>query len=320
MKMMGDIRYVYLVLLLALPVLLTACSFRDILDDYPVSGIKISFIWEGVDELPEGMRIIFYPKSEEGRMVDDYLSVEGGEVKVPPGRYDLVIYNYNTECVVVEGTGSYETIKARTVPYSDMNATEDMVWGPDPFYVVNMKDIRIEKSDEVLAMEFKPKPVVRHYTFEIKVKGLKNVASIVCNVSGMDDSYCISSGACTSGVAPIYVEAVRGDDVIRGSFSAFSDAEAESTRAAAGVMMRLLLIKVDNTVQEAKVDITEAVGLPSPPDGGGGGGGPATEIEIPIDEEIEVEDVEVPPDGDGGGMDGDVNDWDDETNVELPVV
>ena len=44
----------------------------------------------------------------------------------------------------------------------------------------------------------------------------------------------------------------------------------------------------------------------------------ATDIEIPIDEEIEVDDVEVPPGG-GGGMGGDVGDWDDETDVELPV-
>ena len=49
--------------------------------------------------MPEGMRVIFYPKSEEGRKVESYLSVEGGEVKVPPGRYDMVIYNYNTESV-----------------------------------------------------------------------------------------------------------------------------------------------------------------------------------------------------------------------------
>lgn len=31
-----------------------------------------------------------------------------------------------------------------------------------------------------------------------------------------------------------------------------------------------------------------------------------------------MEDVEVPPSG-GGGIGGDVGDWDDETNVELPV-
>ena len=94
-------KYMFLLLLFGLPVLLAGCDFRDILDEYPVSGVKIKFNWKGVaDKLPEGMRVIFYPKSEEGRKVESYLSVEGGEVKVPPGRYDMVIFNYNTECVL----------------------------------------------------------------------------------------------------------------------------------------------------------------------------------------------------------------------------
>lgn len=37
------------------------------------------------------------------------------------------------------------------------------------------------------------------------------------------------------------------------------------------------------------------------------------------DEKIVVDDVEIPPDESGGGFDGNVSDWDDETNVELPV-
>ena len=133
----------------------------------------------------------------------------------------------------------------------------------------------------------------------------------------MDGSYFISDGTCTSSVAPIYVEANRGDDVLRGSFSAFSASTFTSTRAGGEVTMKLLLIKVDNTVQEVKVDITKAV-APPPPSGGEEEPEPETDIEIPIDEEIEVDDVEVPPGG-GGGIGGDVGDWDDETNVELPV-
>ena len=288
-------QYVFLLLLFGLSVLLAGCDFRDILDDYPVSGVKIKFNWKGVDKLPEGMRVIFYPKSEEGRKVESYLSVEGGEVKVPPGRYDMVIYNYNTESVLIE-------------------TSEKMVWSPDPLYVVSMNDMRIEKSEDVLLMEFQPKLVVKNYSFEIKVKGLKNVASIVCNVDGMNGAYCISNGSCTASIAPIYVEAHKGEDVIRGSFSAFSVSESANTRFTGGVVMKLLLVKVDNTIQETKVDITAAV-VPPPPEEEED---PVTDIEIPIEEEIEVEDVEVPPGG-GGGIGGDVGDWDDETNVELPV-
>ena len=46
----------------------TGCSRRDILDDYPVSGVEVRLDWSGVTEkLPEGVRIIFYPKDEKGR-------------------------------------------------------------------------------------------------------------------------------------------------------------------------------------------------------------------------------------------------------------
>ena len=174
---------VFLLLLLGLSVLLAGCEFRDILDDYPVSGVQIKLDWKGVTEqLPEGMRVIFYPKSEEGRKVENYLSIEGGVVKVPPGYYDMVIYNYNTESVLIRGDGAYETIEAYTGPCTGLNSSEAMVWSPDPLYVVSVKDMKIEKSEKMLLMEFQPKLVVKNYSFEIKVKGLKNVASIICNV------------------------------------------------------------------------------------------------------------------------------------------
>ena len=64
---MRDTRYIILVLLSSL-LMLTGCSRRDILDDYPVSGVEISLDWDGVtDKLPEGVRVIFYRKMEKAR-------------------------------------------------------------------------------------------------------------------------------------------------------------------------------------------------------------------------------------------------------------
>jgi hypothetical protein len=100
---MQDTRYILLVLLSSL-LMLTGCSRRELLDDYPVSGVDIKLDWNGVtDKLPEGVRVIFYPKSAEGRKIDTYLSVRGGKVKVPPGRYSVVAYNYDTETVQIRG-------------------------------------------------------------------------------------------------------------------------------------------------------------------------------------------------------------------------
>ncbi len=148
---MRCINCVFLLLLLGLSVLLVGCEFRDILDDYPVSGVQIKLNWKGVtDQLPEGMRVIFYPKSEEGGKVEGWLAAEGGEVKVPPGDYDIVIYNYNTECVLIRGEKSFETIEAYTGPCTGLNTSETMVWSPDPLYVVSVKDMRIEKNEKML--------------------------------------------------------------------------------------------------------------------------------------------------------------------------
>ena len=61
-KNMKRARYLFLVLFSSLPVM-WGCSRRTLLDDYPVTGINISLNWEGVtDHLPEGVRVIFYPK------------------------------------------------------------------------------------------------------------------------------------------------------------------------------------------------------------------------------------------------------------------
>lgn len=64
---MQDVRYIFLAFLFALLVL-GGCTRRDVLDDYPVSGVEISLDWDGVaDQLPEGVRIIFYPKDGKVR-------------------------------------------------------------------------------------------------------------------------------------------------------------------------------------------------------------------------------------------------------------
>ena len=53
-KKMKKTRYAILVLLSSL-LTLVGCSRREILDDYPVTGINIRLNWEGVtDRLPEG--------------------------------------------------------------------------------------------------------------------------------------------------------------------------------------------------------------------------------------------------------------------------
>lgn len=342
-KGMGRIRYGWLWPMFCLLVSLSGCSFREMLDDYPVSGVRIALDWEGVTkDLPQTMRVIFYPKDADGRKVDSYISSAGGEVKVPPGNYAIVIYNiYEVETSVqIEGEDNYETIRAFTGPYTGLDADEDLVWAPDPLYVVALDDVEVENSDEVLLMELKPEAVVKKFSFEIKIEGWDRVSKIICHVSGLNGGYMLGKRICELSKAPVYVETALKEGVLWGYFSAFALWEAALTRAELPKLLTLKIVKRDNTVQEVEVDVTEMVEAPI------FGGGeepddpdnpddpddpdnpddptpePDTEIhfELPVIEgEIVVDELEPGFDEGGGGIGGDVGDWDDETNVELPV-
>ena len=212
---MRDTRDMLLVLLSSL-LMLTGCSRRDILDDYPVSGVEISLDWNGVtNKLPEGVRVIFYPKNAEGRKIDTYLSVKGGKVKVPPGRYSVVVYNYDTETVQIRGEEAYETIEAFTGHCNGLGiaGTEQLVWGPDLLYVVRIDDLKIENSEEELQLNWKPKLVVKTYSFKLKVQGLEYVSSIVGSIEGMSSCYDLGLGCGKAGDSPIYF-AARGLSLI----------------------------------------------------------------------------------------------------------
>lgn len=318
---MQDVRSIFLVFLFTL-LALGGCSRRDVLDDYPVSGVEISLDWDGVtDQLPEGVRVIFYPKDAGSRKVDTYLSIRGGKVKVPPGRYSVVVYNYDTETVQIRNEGAYETIEAFTGHCNGLGiaGTEKLIWGPDPLYVVNIDELQIKKSDETLLLNWKPKLVVRTYTFKVKAEGLNYVSAIVGSVDGMAGCYCLGRCHKMMSEAPIYFEGVVRDGAVVGSFTAFGMPENAVTRASDGlVKLTLSFVKTDQSVQKIEVDITEVI-TNSESGGEGEVEEPSKEIELPLEEEIKVEKPDNPSGGDGGGIGGDVGDWGDEEEVVLPV-
>ena len=54
-----------------------------------------------------------------------------------------------------------------------------MVWAPDSLYVLNIDELKIEKSEEVLRLDWKLESVVKKYSFAVEAKGLEYVATVV---------------------------------------------------------------------------------------------------------------------------------------------
>ena len=138
----------------------------------------------------------------------------------------------------------------------------------------------------------------------------------------MADHYFLGKAYAMCDDYPINIDLNVKAGKIEGVFTTFGLPEAIITRLEIKlpVMMNLMIIKVDNSVQEVKINITEAVQEPT--GGGEGGEGEETKppalVEVEIEDEIKVDDVETPPDG-NGGMNGDVDDWEDETDIVIPV-
>ena len=86
------------------------------------------------------------------------------------------------------------------------------------------------------------------------------------------------------------------------------------------MVLTIKIVKVDKQVQEVQVDIKDLVAPPIPDEGEETPSVPDEEIhiEVPVPDgqiTVEVDKGE----GGNGGIDGDVNDWDDETNVDIIV-
>ena len=73
MNVVENIRYNVPLPLFCLLIILSGCNFREVLDDYPDSGVQITLDWTGVAEnLPETVRVIFLSERCRGWKVDGY--------------------------------------------------------------------------------------------------------------------------------------------------------------------------------------------------------------------------------------------------------
>lgn len=133
----------------------------------------------------------------------------------------MVAYNFNTESIQIRGDESYETIEAFTGHCTGLDVHEDMVWSPDPLYVVALDEVEIRQSNVALPLDWKPEAVVDHYSFDIKVEGWDRISSIICHVDGLNGSYFIGNRACHLSEVPICVDTKRENGLLWGYFSSF---------------------------------------------------------------------------------------------------
>ena len=63
---------------------------------------------------PEMMRVMFFDPNTLELVTESYLPAGGGRVSLPPGRYQFLCYNFDTEATLLRNDRDYSTIEAYT--------------------------------------------------------------------------------------------------------------------------------------------------------------------------------------------------------------
>lgn len=121
----------------ALSLTLTGCSDLHFFSRCPSceehdSDVNVSFDWsKSPGAAPEGMSVLFYPVDEEPFWRFE-LPLDGGNISLPEGVYNVVTYNNDTSSILFENQDSYakSLVTSRAAKISD--ALSDDSGGSDP--------------------------------------------------------------------------------------------------------------------------------------------------------------------------------------------
>lgn len=111
-------KVIYILSVVLTSVILASCELRplDELNKNLVLRLKIDLNIKNISSLPEPeiMRVIFYDPKTDKRYTEDYVPAEGGPISIPPGNYDVMVYNFDTESTLIRNDMSRLRIEAYT--------------------------------------------------------------------------------------------------------------------------------------------------------------------------------------------------------------
>lgn len=198
--------------------LLCGCERREVTheNEYTVAEITVTADWSGANldyENKYGSTLVFYP--HDGGSYRQVLMGDrkGEKVRLSVGTYDVLLFNRSfndfgnvafrgheaLETFEVYSTkretraeGAYEVIVASperiaAAVYRDFEVTEDMIGN----YTRDAGNVR---SAPVL-LPLTPLEVTRSLQVKVHIRGVSNVRSVKCTISGMPSSLFLSSGA-----------------------------------------------------------------------------------------------------------------------------
>ena len=243
--------------------MLAACGHKELCYIHPHTiSVNVVFDWEyAPDATPEGMCVCFYSLDNGGYHRFDFNDIKGGKVDLRVGKYRVLSYNNDTECVHFRNTDSFDNHSVTTregdvlepmlggsaagyVPRASGVDDEKVVISPDMMWGCKVLDVEIEdegityacatfddnhesdvefvENDEHIITLY-PHELVCTYTYEVRnVKNMAYMQQMCGTISGMSGMLTLSTEELDIESVTIPFESVKADDsTITGVFYTF---------------------------------------------------------------------------------------------------
>jgi len=326
--------------LLAILLAAASCQHKNLCIHHPHSiTVKVVFDWRNAPEAnPQGMCVYFYP--EEGGQPHryDFRGMNGGDITIGAGKYQVLAYNNDNEGVLFSGTHSFDThygytregdlfepvygsgYSSKGAPRAKDSENESVVICPDMIWGCTALDVEItetglfyiclpeEEKDKYVPVESQEQVITLYpcenicrYSYEIRnVDNLSSTTQMCGSLSGMSGAMTIADGSLHKDCVTIPFEAYpdKASSKITGSFLTFGHHEANS----APHNLVLYVWMADNSKYYYTFNVTDQV----------------HEAPDPKRVHIIIDGLEFPKSFGDNNLDVGVDDWFEE-NIDIPM-
>lgn len=278
---------------------------------------------------PELMRVVFYDYYTHEFVSDDYVLPTGGYINAQPGKYKMMVYNFDTQATLIRGDWDVPSLEAYTseIPNSTRTnlltklnafATKPNFVAPDPdepivyepdHLLVGREDVEILHRTGTQTIHAEASTIVESYYLGVRLKNRTHLASAQALLSGQAKSnkFGFEGGRSNESVI-LYFDMTAGVndkeggvDVLETTFNTFGKLPGEESR----LWLTIVVTNTSGQTVSWQKDITDE--FKDNPDR-------YIYIEEP---EIDVPTPPTPPPS-GGGFVPSVDEWEEE-NYDVAI-